>query len=103
MKQLKTKIQAVKKISKITNNTQRVGACLLSADGEWIPRSYLRRIPSATSRVRDLRKIEFGSFQVECKSSDDLKRNTSKRTFYYRINPNKVTKKQIETLFPHEI
>jgi hypothetical protein len=100
MKTLKTKIQSIQKKTKITNNTQRVGARLLSADGEWLPRSRLTRIPSATSRVRDLRKDEFGAFPVECKSSDALEKKTSKRTFYYRINPNKVTTKQIETLFP---
>ncbi|MCK9567829.1 hypothetical protein M0R72_02615 [Candidatus Pacearchaeota archaeon] len=100
MKTLKTTIQAAQK--KITNNTQRVGIRLLSADGEWLPRSSLSRIPSATARVRDLRKDEFGSFKVECKSSTDLSRKTSKRTFYYRINPNKVTQKQIQTLFPAE-
>ena len=100
MKTLKTTIQAIQK--KITNNTQRVGIRLLTADGEWIPRSRLSRIPSATARVRDLRKDEFGGFQVECKSSDDLARKTSRRTFYYRINPNKVTRKQIQTLFPAE-
>jgi hypothetical protein len=100
MKTLKTTIQAAQK--KITNNTQRVGIRLLSAEGEWLPRSSLRRIPSATARVRDLRKDEFGGFQVECKSSTDLARKTSRRTFYYRINPNKVTRKQIQTLFPVE-
>lgn len=98
MKTLKTTIKAAQK--KITNNTQRVGIRLLSADGEWLPRSSLTRIPSATARVRDLRKDEFGGFQVECKSSASLARKTSKRTFYYRINPNKVTQKQIQTLFP---
>jgi hypothetical protein len=71
-----------------------------SVSGEqWIPRSQLGKIPSAMARVRDLRKEQFGSFQVECKSSDDLKKKTSKRTFYYRI-ANRVTKKQLEKLFP---
>lgn len=100
MKTLKMTIQAAQK--KITNNTQRVGIRLLSAEGEWLPRSSLSRIPSATARVRDLRKDEFGGFQVECKNSTDLARKTSRRTFYYRINPNKVTRKQIQTLFPVE-
>jgi hypothetical protein len=102
MKTLKTTIQEIQKKTKITNNTQRVGMRLLTAEGEWLPRSRLSRIPSATARVRDLRKDEFGAFQVECKSSDDLERKTSQRTFYYRINPNKVTRKQIQTLFSIE-
>ncbi len=91
-------IQNIQK-NKLTNNTQRVGLRLLTADGEWIPRSRITEVPSGTARARDLRKREFGGFQVECKSSEDLKRKTSKKTFYYRINPNKVTRKQIETLF----
>jgi hypothetical protein len=91
-------IQTIKSRN-LKNNTQRVGLRLLTADGEWVPRSRLTEIPSGTARARDLRKAEFGSFQVECKSSEDLKRKVSKKTFYYRINPNKVTKQQIEKLF----
>ena len=83
----------------LKNNTQKVGLRLLNADGQWIPRYRLNRVPSGTSRARDLRKEEFGGFPVECKSSEDLNRKTSKKTFYYRINPNKVTQRQVEKLF----
>jgi hypothetical protein len=85
---------------KLTNNTQKVGLRLLNA-GDWVPRSYLRRIPSATARVRDLRKDQFGGFQVQCKSSDELNKKTSKKTYYYKIDTNKITKKQLEKLFPN--
>ncbi len=98
MKTLKTTIQTIQKTTKITNNTQRAGLRLLSANGEWLPPSRLK-IPSATSRVRDLRKDEFGGFSVECKSAEQLARKTSRNTFYYRINPRKVTRQQINTLF----
>lgn len=91
-------IQSIQK-NKLTNNTQKVGLRLLTANGEWIPRSRITEVPSGTARARDLRKREFGAFQVECKSSEDLKRKSSKKTFYYRINPNKITRKQIDTLF----
>lgn len=97
-KTIQTSIQNIK-TRNLTNNTQRVGLRLLSADGAWIPRSRLTKIPSATARVRDLRKAEFGSFPVECKSSDELNKKVSKKTYYYRINPNKVTQKQISALF----
>ena len=97
---IQTQIQNIQS-RKLTNNTQRVGLRLLAAGGEWISRSRLEKIPSATARIRDLRKVQFGSFQVECKSSDDLKKKTSKNTFYYRINASKVTKKQLEQLFPN--
>jgi hypothetical protein len=102
IKTAKTSLQTIQNIHsrKLTNNTQRVGLRLLTAAGEWIPRSQLARIPSATARVRDLRKEQFGSLQVECRSSDDLKKKTSKRTFYYRINASRVTKKQLDKLFP---
>lgn len=99
MRNIQTTIQNIKN-SAITNNTQRVGLRLLTAQGDWIPRSRLTRIPSATSRIRDLRKEQFGGFQVECKSSEELNKKTSNRTYYYRINPNKITKKQLSTLFP---
>jgi len=75
----------------------------LLASGDWVSRAQLSRIPSATARVRDLRKDELGGFPVECKSSLDLGKSSAKRTFYYRINPTKVSKKQIETLFKQAI
>lgn len=96
---IQSKIQNIQS-RKLTNNTQRVGLRLLAAGGEWISRSRLVKIPSATARIRDLRKEQFGGFQVECKSSEDLKKRASKKTFYYRINTNKVTKKQLDKLFP---
>ena len=101
-KVIQSKLQQIQaKNRKLTNNTQKVGYRLLSANGEWLPRSRLTDIPSGTSRARDLRKEEFGGFQVECKSSEALKR-PGRKTFYYRINPSKVTKEQIDTLFPSE-
>lgn len=99
MKTLKTKIQSVQKTAKITNNTQRAGIRLLSFNGEWVPRSQLRKIPSATSRIRDLRKDIFGAFDVECKSSAELSKKLGKKTYYYRISPSKVTSEQLKTLF----
>ena len=92
-------IKNINKTVKITNNTQRVGAKLLSADGGWLTRGQLNRIPSATARARDLRKKEYGGFKVECKSSTELGRKLSKKTFYYRIDPSNVTTKQINQLF----
>jgi len=84
----------------ITNNTQRVGRLLLLANGEWQPRStFTHRVSSAMARIRDLRKDEYGNFQVECKSSDELNRKTSHKTFYYRIRPTTVKPTQVKTLF----
>jgi hypothetical protein len=91
----------IKNISRtqVKNNTQRVALRLLSVGGEWIPRHKLTRVPSGTARVRDLRKETYGGFEVECKSSYELNRHTSKKTYYYRINPNSVTFSQVEKLF----
>jgi hypothetical protein len=96
--QIKSIIQKINS-RQFTNNTQRVGLRLLSANGEWLVRSQLGKIPSATSRVRDLRLSKFGGFAVECASSDSLAKKTNRRTFYYRIDPTKVSSKQIQTLF----
>ncbi len=96
-KTIQTVLQEIQS-NKFKNNTQRAGYRLLNANGEWLPRSQLR-IPSATSRIRDLRKEEFGGFAVECRSAEQLSRKASRNTFYYRINPNKVTRKQVEILF----
>ena len=101
---VKNKIQnKIKNIQvrKLKNNTQKVGLRLLSSIDEWIPRSRLEKIPSATSRIRDLRKEKFGAFNIECKSSDDLNKKVSKRMFYYRVVANKITNKQLDTLFPN--
>ena len=78
---------------RLRNNTQRVLLSLVAADG-WVARTALR-VPSATARVRDLRKSEFGSFVVECASAADLGRDnrstvTDRQTFY-RIVPQTIT------------
>jgi hypothetical protein len=103
MSNIKTLVDSIRRDSrsgaKLANNTQRVGLKLLAADGEWIPRYRLTTVPSGTARVRDLRKEAYGGFEVECKSSDDLNRKTSKKTFYYRINTNHVTQSQVQKLF----
>lgn len=93
----------VKKIStvnprKLTSNTQRAAYRLLNANGKWLSQPDLSRtIGSAAARVRDLRKVEFGSFRVECKQATELKKRG--KSFFYRINPNTVTHKQVDTVF----
>ena len=80
---------------KLANNVQRVLISLVKAGNDgWVPRTSLR-IPSVGARIRDLRKPEFGGFEVECKSANDLNKNsrsvqTSRQTFY-RIVPRSVT------------
>ncbi len=87
----------------LTNNTQRVALKLLEANGSWIESSDLRRaVPSATARVRDLRKSEFGSLAVECATAAELHKAGGKNTFFYRINPRKLTVKQVANLLVSE-
>lgn len=84
----------------LTNNTQRVALKLLGVEGQWVSRKVLGRVASsATARVRDLRKVQFGNFTVECRSAKDLKKRGSRNDFFYRINPRTVSQKQVKTVF----
>ena len=84
----------------LTNNTQKVAYKLLSANGEWVPRSALSKVArSAAARVRDLRKEEFGAFVVDCASASELNRRGTKSTYFYRIRPGWVTKRQVDAVF----
>ena len=84
-----------------TNNTQKVAYKLLTAGGSWVPRSELERVAgtSASARVRDLRKPQFGKFKVDCASANELNKNGTKSTFFYRIRPAAVNQKQVATVF----
>ena len=77
-----------------TNNTQRVLHSLLmteNSDG-WVSRSSIRGVSSVAARIRDLRKEEFGSFTVECRTASDLNRKTrNPRATFYRIKPESLT------------
>lgn len=94
--------QKLKEINRqsLTSNTQKIAYKLLSAKGAWIKSSELGKyISSAQSRVRDLRTEQFGSFAVECATASDLHKKGGKTTFFYRINPVKVSNKQLATIF----
>lgn len=88
---------------KLTNNTQKVLWDLLHATTEWVSSSSIK-VPSATSRLRDLRKPEFGGFEVECASSSVLERKKHKRISnyrqtYYRLVPDSVTLNRVNQVF----
>lgn len=74
---------------RLRNNTQKVLLALLGAGGEWVARTSLR-IPSAASRIRDLRTLEFGKLDIECASAAELgvtRRSVkTKNPTYYRLN-----------------
>lgn len=79
------------------NNTQRVLVSLLTANG-WVARTSLR-VPNVSARLRDLRKDEFGGFEVECATPEQLGREnrsevTRKQT-YYRLNPSSVNMERV--------
>lgn len=88
----------------LTNNTQRVLLSLVNPTNKdgWVARTALR-IPSVGARIRDLRKDEFGGFQVECVSATDLnKKNVSTvttRQTFYRIVPRTVTVTALNKVF----
>jgi hypothetical protein len=80
---------------KCVNNVQKVFLALVNASNDgWVSRTSFR-VPSASARLRDLRKAEFGGFKVECRSATELNRRsrstkTARQTFY-RIVPTSVT------------
>src|SRR3989304_9208451 len=83
---------------KFTNNMQRVLFTLLKANGGWVKGSSLR-VPSASSRIRDLRKPEFGNFDIQCEPAMNLGLRGNHHTFYYRLNPRSITLSKIWTVF----
>lgn len=85
---------------KLKNNTQKVLLKLLTAKTEWVSRVSLR-VPSVGSRLRDLRKPQFGSFQVDCASANKLGKRTqeNRRPTYYRLNPSSVTLTKVSKVF----
>lgn len=81
------------------NNTQRVLLRLLNADGEWVSRTAIR-IPSVGSRIRDLRKAEFGAFGVRCATASELQRRaTSGKATFYALDPRTVTSTRVRQAF----
>lgn len=83
---------------KLRNNTQRVFVALVKADGGWVARSTVR-VANATSRMRELRRPEYGGFDVEVATATELGRPGGSRRTYYRLNPSTVTPERIATVF----
>jgi len=83
-----------------TNNTQRALYSLLTTDSTdgWVSRGSVR-VSSTAARIRDLRKEEFGSFDVVCRSASSLGRSGSRSTFFYRLNRGNITLSQLRTVF----
>lgn len=96
---IKTTLKTINR-RKLTNNTQKVAFRLLNANGSWVSRRELEKtISSASARIRDLRKEQFGGFNVECASAPSLKKKGVRGTFFYRIEPSQVKKIQISKIF----
>lgn len=101
MKHGKTLTRLISNIDRknLKNNTQRVLFSLLTSKEDWVSRSSLR-VPNVGSRLRDLRKKEFGAFDVECVTAADLNRsNRSPRSTFYRLNPRSVTVARVHAVF----
>ena len=81
------------------NNTQKVLLRLLNADGEWVSRTTIR-VPSVGSRIRDLRKVEFGAFSVRCATASELQRRpASGKATFYALDPRSVTGTRVRQAF----
>lgn len=102
-KRVKKVVSNIKR-SNCTNNTQRVFLDLLRARTKsgWVARTAIN-VPSVGARIRDLRKEEFGSFDVECATASELNRSTTTddtaRQTFYRVNPKSVTVDSVKTVF----
>ncbi len=92
---------------KLVNNTQRALYALLTSKRDWVSRNSIR-VNSVGSRLRDLRKPEFGGFRVECVTGTKLGKNTvvttratgrKVRQTFYRIAPSSVTLKKVINVF----
>lgn len=83
--------------TKIRNNTQRVLLALLKAEGDWVPRTSVR-VANATSRMRELRRPEYGGFDVQVATAQELGRPGGTRRTYYRLNPRTVTTERVATV-----
>jgi hypothetical protein len=78
---------------RFTNNVQKVLFQLLvdTDDGEGWVRTRNLKVKSADSRVRDLRKPEYGSFRVNCRRENG---QTS-----YRLTLRDLTVSKLRTVF----
>lgn len=78
------------------NLTQKVLLTFLRSDKEFITRSSMR-IPNVGSRVRDLRKAEFGGFNVECVRGE--RNSKGGYSTSYRLDPQSVTAERVKMAF----
>lgn len=93
-----------------TNNVQKVLYQLLTADtnGGWM-RLDRTNIPSSEARARDLRKLQYGEFNVFCRRAADLPNfaratdlpyfGGSSKIHYYRIGHKNLTISKLKTVF----
>lgn len=86
-----------------SNNRQKALYRLLTAKGDGWVRLNDFRVPSAGSRIRDLRKNDFGAFDVRCRSAADLGREGGTHTFYYRLAQRNLTLEKIRNVFEIEV
>ena len=87
--------------SKLQTNTQKVLYRLLNSENEWISRSTIK-VPSVGSRLRDLRKEQYGAFEVECTTARKLRKRTRAATnhpTFYRLKSSSVTCKKVASIF----
>lgn len=85
-----------------TNNVQRVLYQLLTAvdntNGGWV-RLDKTSIPSAEARARDLRKGQYGEFNVFCRRATDFPFSGGSQTHYYKLGQRNLTIGKLRTVF----
>lgn len=85
-----------------TNNTQRVLFQLLKAvdgptDGWVVLDKFL--VGSPGSRLRDLRKVQFGGFNILCRSASRVGKSGRGQTYYYKLGQRNLTVGKLKKVF----
>lgn len=96
----KSVMKVVSKIDRkqLQTNCQRVLFTLLNSNG-WVSRTDLK-VPSATSRVRELRMTGRGGFKINCATAREINKTTKNpRSTFYSIDPSSVSMKKIQRAF----
>ena len=87
--------------SNFTNNNQRVLYQLLTelkSGNGWIVNDRFD-VKSAGSRIRDLRKYQFGGFDILCRSAKKLGATGYGQTYYYKLAQRNLTIGKLKVIF----
>jgi hypothetical protein len=86
----------------LRTNTQKVLYSLLKAPGKWVARVSFR-VPSTSSRLRDLRTEDFGNLPVKCARVTQLPTRrysvVSKQPTFYKLELSDISAEVLDEIF----